>query len=374
MLATALFGRVWCGWGCPQTVFLEAVYRPIERFFEGSREARVKADRAGMTPGRLLRRLLKHGAWLLVSLLLAHVFLALFVSLPDLFAMMRQDPRAHWSAFVWVMAITALVHFNWVWFREQFCVVLCPYGRLQSVLMDEHSLLVGYDAGRGEPRGRRVREGHALPVVQSGDCVDCGRCVVVCPTGIDIRQGTQLECLGCAQCIDACDEVMDKLQRPRGLVRYDSQRGLSGKTARRVRPRTIAYAVLLLVALGGLVAATAGRSAFEANLLRVRGAPYQLEGDLVRNAFELHLVNKNPVATVLHVTADDGPGEVVLPMRDVRLEPLQDFRLPVMVSAARDRWQGPFELTLEVTDAASGTARRVPARVLGPVGRLPGGP
>ena len=200
--------------------------------------------------------------------------------------MVRQSPSAHPEAFAWVVAMTALFYGNFAWFREQLCVVLCPYGRLQSALLDEHSLVVGYDARRGEPRGKKGAAG-------AGDCVDCKRCVVVCPTGIDIRAGTQMECLACTACIDACDDVMDRLGRPRGLVRYDSQGGLVGKPLKVLRPRIALYTVLLVI--GAVVALSRPRASggtSRSGLLRLTGEPYTVESGEVRNALSLHLVNK----------------------------------------------------------------------------------
>ncbi len=199
---TALAGRAWCGWACPQTVFLEGVYRRIERLIEGPREKHLRRDSGPLTPGRVVRKIAKHAAFLVASVLIAHIVLAYFVSLPRELAMVRQSPGAHLEAFVWATAIAALLYGNFSWFREQLCVVLCPYGRLQSVLLDEDSLVVGYDATRGEPRGKKGKA--------EGDCVDCNRCVVVCPTGIDIRNGLQMDCVACTACIDACDDIMVK--------------------------------------------------------------------------------------------------------------------------------------------------------------------
>lgn len=370
LFVTATYGRVWCGWACPQTVFLEGVYRYIERLLEGPREARLRLDRGAWTAGKVARKLVKHAAFVVVSLLLAHVFIAFFVSLPAVFEMVRQDPRSNWTAFVWVMAIAGALYFNFAWFREQLCIVICPYGRLQSVLMDRDSVVIGYDRTRGEPRGKSTRadrEGLSLPVVKKGDCVDCGRCVVVCPTGIDIREGSQLECIGCAQCIDACDEVMTRLGRPKGLVRYDSENGLAGGPRRVLRPRVLVYGALFAVAATALVLVTTLRQPFEANLLRVQGAPYVLDHDGIRNQYELHLVNKNATASLLRVKIESPvPMELTLPEHEIRLEPLQGYRLPIMATVQRSDWKGPFELEIEVEDGASGIERKVTARFLGP--------
>jgi cytochrome c oxidase accessory protein FixG len=238
--------------------------------------------------------------------------------------------------------MTALFYGNFAWFREQLCVVLCPYGRLQSSLLDEHSLVVGYDAKRGEPRGKKGAAG-------AGDCVDCKRCVVVCPTGIDIRNGTQMECIACTACIDACDEVMDKLDRDRGLVRYDSQDGLAGKPRRVVRPRIVLYSVLLVV--GAVVAflATRTRRDFEVGLLRLTGEPYTLEAGEVRNAVQLHVVNKRGQTATYRIDVEHVDGmTVVLPLPSVTLAPMADARLPLFLSLPREQYRAALPIRVRV--------------------------
>jgi cytochrome c oxidase accessory protein FixG len=226
---TALWGRIWCGYACPQTVFLEGVFRPIERWIEGPRTERMKRNAGPMSFDKLWRKTLKHVIYLLAAFGIAHIILAYFISIPRLWDMMLHRPGEHPEAFGWAASLTAAMYFNFWWFREQLCLIVCPYGRLQSVLTDADSLVIGYDLKRGEPRGKANTEG-------VGDCVDCKRCVVVCPTGIDIRNGLQLDCVGCARCVDACDDVMLKLKRPAGLIRYDSYNGLHGEPRRVLRP------------------------------------------------------------------------------------------------------------------------------------------
>ncbi len=377
LFVTAVWGRVWCGWACPQTVFLEGVYRRIERLIEGPREARIRLAAQAWDAGKVARKMAKHAAFLVVSLGLAHAFLALFVSLPATFDMVRHDPRAHWTAFLWVMAITGLLYFNFAWFREQLCVVICPYGRLQSALLDRDSMIIGYDRNRGEPRGkvsRGEREGIALPVVNRGDCVDCFRCVAVCPTGIDIRNGSQMECIGCAQCIDACDDVMARLGKQKGLVRYDSQRGLTDGVRRLLRPRVTVYGALFAGIALAFVLTTLARKPFEANLLRVQGAPFVLDEAGIRNQLELHVVNKNAAASTFTVTTA-APGGVVVavPAKTVRLEPFQDYRLPLIVTMPRSNWRGPVNWRVTVHDGVSGQSVTREGRLLGPLGPLPPG-
>jgi len=371
LFVTAVWGRLWCGWACPQSVFIEGLFRPIERLIDGPREQRIRLRQQGFSPRRLPLVLLKHALYLAVAFLLAHALLALFVPLPKLVGMMSHAPGVNAVPFGWAMAVTGVLYFDGAWFREQFCVVLCPYGRLQSVLTDEHSLVIGYDAARGEPRrGKAAPEGRlSLPVVdgtREGDCVDCGRCVSVCPTAIDIRNGLQMECIGCAQCVDACDDVMDRLSRPRGLVRYDSLSGLVGHQRRRVRSRVVVYGLVFASVVTALIVTTVLRRPFEAELVRARGMPYVVDGDRVRNTFELHVVNKQPVAAELLVTtlADDGT-EVTLPVDRITLGSLDDFRLPVV--ATRSRTAGSASIRLTVTEKDSGRVRDITAPLLGPV-------
>lgn len=374
LFLTAWLGRVWCGWACPQTVFLEGVYRRVERWFDGPRNQRLREANQPWTPKRMARAAAKHATYLAISFFLAHVLLSFFVSLGPLLRMMRSNPTEHWVAFLWVMVTTGALYFNFAWFREQLCVVICPYGRLQSAMQDDHSLVIGYDVARGEPRGKIRRASKVSlpqvrgePIQRQGDCIDCNRCVVVCPTGIDIRDGLQMECIGCAQCVDACDEVMIKVGREPGLIRYDSLAGLAGKPKKTMRPRLAAYGLFLSLALGGLVVGIAGRTPFEANVLRVRGTPYVLEEDTIRNQFELHLVNKNPSATQLQVKVS-APVDATftLPTDSIELESLESFRLPVFIRVSKEAFSEPFDLTFEIRDGASSRTKIVKGQFLGP--------
>ena len=343
IVVTALWGRVWCGYACPQTVFLDGIYRQVERWIEGPRNIRLKRDQAGMSLDRVSRKVLKHGAFVALSFLVAHVFLSYFTSIPALLDMMRHRPLEHPEAFAWAFGMTGVMYFNFAWFREQLCIVICPYGRLQSVLTDQDTMVIGYDVKRGEPRGKLKSEGR-------GDCVDCGRCVVVCPTGIDIRQGLQLECIGCAGCVDACDEVMDKIGRPRGLIRYDSQQGLSGSPRRFFRPRVYLYAFLGLLGLTVATFSLRRHTPFEANFLRLSGAPFVLEQDAtrVRNAVELHLVNKRGDSVPFTLSAGQGQGmDYVLGRRELTLPAMGSARVPVFVSAPNDRKARKIELRVD---------------------------
>jgi len=285
---TTILGRVWCGWACPQTVFMEGVFRRIERYVEGPRNARLRRNAGPWSFDKVWRKALKHLLFVVAALFVSHVLLSFFTSMPTLLQMMGDSPTEHPAAFGWMLAVSVVLYGNFAWFREQLCVIICPYGRLQSVMTDDDSLVVGYDAIRGEPRGKAKDP-------EAGDCVDCKRCVVVCPTGIDIRNGLQLDCIGCTACIDACDTVMDKLGRDRGLIRYDSLNGLEHKPKRLFRPRLLLYFAIIAAWAVGAFFAFSSNDPFEANLVRLRGAPYHLieEGTVARNLFTLHLVNKS---------------------------------------------------------------------------------
>jgi cytochrome c oxidase accessory protein FixG len=354
---TALFGRVFCGFACPQTVFLEGVFRPIERLILGSREQRLRGVRVWQT-------VLTHCAFVLASLAIAHLVLGYFVSLSGLFRMMRQNPSEHPEAFVWTAAITALMYFNFGWFREQFCVVMCPYGRLQSALIDSHSLVVGYDGKRGEPRGKNGKT--------EGDCVDCKRCVVVCPTGIDIRNGLQMDCIGCTACIDACDDIMDRLKRPRGLIRYDSEEGFAKKPTLYLRPRTYLYTALLGIGATLFVVALQKRDPFEANLLRLPGAPYVLTAESIQNLFEVHLVNKEGHAEhyALHVDVPKGY-RATLSQQSADVPAQRDTHIPLFVSVCPADFTRDTPFSVVVTATGSSVSKRFEATFLGSKGAIP---
>jgi cytochrome c oxidase accessory protein FixG len=356
LFVTAWRGRVWCGWACPQTVFLEGVYRQVERLFDGP-----SARRSKPRPLNVPRTFDKHLAWLLVSVGIAHVAAALFVSIAELAAMIREGPAAHPVAFAWTTAFTVILQFNFAWFREQFCVVLCPYGRLQSLLHDKESITVAYDSRRGEPRGKLK--------LAAGACVDCRKCVAACPTAIDIRDGLQMECLACAQCVDACDEVMEKVGRPKGLIRYASMNELDGKPRRVVRPRLFIYAALAALSVGTLGVALERRTAFEAGVARLRGIPFVVEGDRVRNQFDVHLVNKAPGEARFTLALHGPEGmEVSLGSSELRLGSLENTHVPLVVSLPLSAAHGTQQLSLEVRDG-EGDVRTLPVPFLGPRSR-----
>jgi len=360
---TTILGRVWCGWACPQTVFMEGVFRRIERYVEGPRNTRLKRNAGPWTFDKVWRKVLKHVLFVVAALFVSHVLLSFFTSMPTLLSMMGDSPAEHPAAFGWMLGVSVVLYGNFAWFREQLCMIICPYGRMQSVMTDDDSLVVGYDAIRGEPRGK-AKDPNA------GDCVDCKRCVVVCPTGIDIRNGLQLDCIGCTACIDACDEVMDKLGRDRGLVRYDSLNGLEHRPTRIFRPRLLGYAVILAAWAVGAYFAFSSNDPFEANLVRLRGAPYHLieEGTVARNLYTLHLINKSSDEATFTIEPVETEGQHYrIGHEEVTLGSLDGQEIPVYVDVAVETFSPGDRLRLRVTRTGDDPEEQiVDAALLGP--------
>jgi len=341
---TALLGRLWCGWACPYTVFLEHVFRRIERWIDGDANARRKLDAAPSSARKTIRLIIKQGLYILAAALIAHVFISYFVSLPRLYEFMREGPLQHGATFTIISALTAVLWFCFAWFREQFCIILCPYGRIQSALTDEETVVIGYDEKRGEPRGKATDP-------NAGACIDCHRCVQVCPTGIDIRNGLQMECIGCAACIDACDDIMRKVNRPTGLVRYDSTKGLAGEKRRILRPRIWLYAGMGMIGFLAL-----GFTAFHkakpvfAEVSRMRGAPFYVDPTVVRNHYQLRLLNKRNQPVTFEVSLEDAPEGFTLSGigESLTLNAHAEASRPMIIINDLAQYSGPTELTLKI--------------------------
>jgi cytochrome c oxidase accessory protein FixG len=355
MLVTAVGGRVWCGWGCPQTVYLEFLFRPIDRVFK------KLIDKQPLI-GKPLRLL----TYLVCSLFLAHTFLSYFVGTDRLAQWMQLWPWEHPTAFLVMGGATAALLFDFLFFREQFCMIACPYGRFQSVMLDRQSLIVTYDIKRGEPREKGKRRAEA----KVGDCVDCGRCTAVCPTGIDIRNGLQMECIHCAQCIDACDSVMEQVGFAPGLIRYSSTNAMEGQPVHWLRPRTIIYPVLIGI-LGTLfVYVLSTKFALDARIMRSPGAPFTLtDPRTAQNNFKVRLVNRSQVDQTysIELTQPSGGTADWSSSKELRLKPGESTLAPIAVHfpIQQTARTGVTPATVRVKDE-SGNEREVTFQLLGP--------
>ena len=358
-LFTALLGRVWCGWACPQTVYMEFLFRPVERWLEGGFRGSLAMD-AG-TKARAMRWV-KYAVYLVLAAFLAHTFLGYFVRVSDLLHWMTRSPVEHPTAFLVVLATTALIFFDFAIFREQTCLVACPYGRLQSVLLDRRSLIVTYDPRRGEPRGK------GWDRTGKGDCVDCRLCVQTCPTGIDIREGLQMECIHCTQCMDACDAVMLKIKRPVGLIRYGSRAELEGQKAAGLRPRLVLYPLALAAVLGLFGVLLARRADSDVTLLKGVGAPYTVEEDgRVVNQVRLKITNRRGDARAFHIEWPDAHGgTLVAPLNPRPVAGDATGETSVFLVAPKDAvHDGTKDVLLRVRDE-HGHAHDYPVRLVGP--------
>ena len=364
VLVTALTGRAWCGWACPQTVYMEFLFRPIDRLFDGTigKGGKAKAEQT------LTRQLARFGIYLVLCMFLAHTFLAYFVGTEDLAVWIRSSPIEHPFAFLVMAATTGLMLFDFGFFREQLCVIACPYGRFQSVMLDEQSMIVAYDPTRGEPRRKGKRP--VSDQAPAGDCVDCNQCVVVCPTGIDIRNGLQMECINCTQCIDACDSVMDRVGLPKGLIRFSSQDGIAGKPKRLLRARTVIYPLILCATVGGLIFTIARKSTFDARILRSRGSSWTVAGgSTILNSFRLKLVNRTEQQQTYSLSVES-PSGVVIEVVDpamMTIESGETARAPIHLRFDRSKTFGdgnePIEL---VVSDGEDNQRTVRFHILGP--------
>lgn len=291
IIFTVVFGRIFCGWVCPQTIFMEMVFRKIEYLIEGDRAQQIKLQKLPWNAEKVRKKGLKWFIFFLISFLISNVFLAYIVGAEEVIQYITEGPVKHWSTLIKLLLFTAVFYFIFAWFREQVCIIVCPYGRLQGVLLDNKSINVAYDFVRGEQR-HKLRKGEDRDANGYGDCIDCKQCVHVCPTGIDIRNGTQLECINCTACIDACDEMMETVGFEPGLIRYASEDDIEKNEKFKFTPRLIAYTAILVVLLGVLTTMLFLRNDVEATVLRLPGQTFQSTPTTIKNVYTFKLINK----------------------------------------------------------------------------------
>ncbi|CAH0995487.1 hypothetical protein EMA8858_01610 [Emticicia aquatica] len=310
ILFTVVYGRFWCGWACPQTVFLEMIFRKIEYWIEGDARQQQKLDSGPWTAEKIRKKTLKHIIYIIFSVIIAHFTMAYIIGIEETINIVTISPAYHLSGFIGILVFTALFYFVFTRLREQVCIAICPYGRLQGVLMGRSTMAIMYDFVRGEPRGKLSKNTEKSTVqAKQGDCIDCALCVQVCPTGIDIRNGTQLECVNCTACIDACDEVMIKVDKPTGLIKYASQESIEKRTPFKMSPRAYAYSVVLLLLVGVEAFLLMSRTMVETTIMRVPGQMYQEQPNgKISNLYNVQFINKTsePIDLVLKVADNKG--------------------------------------------------------------------
>lgn len=294
-LFTVVYGRIFCGWICPQTIFMEMVFRKIEYWIDGDRGAQIRLDKQKWDAEKIRKRVLKWSVFFVISFVISNVFLAYFIGSDELIAIVTDSPKNHLKGLSLILIFTGVFYFVFAWFREQVCIIVCPYGRLQGVLLDNKSINVAYDYKRGEKEAGRAlfKKNEDRATTGKGDCIDCKQCVHVCPTGIDIRNGTQLECVNCTACIDACDHIMESVGMEKGLIRYVSEDNIKDKAPFSFNLRTKAYTAvltLLIIVLGTMLFL---RNDVEATILRLPGQNYESkENNIIRNVFTYKVINK----------------------------------------------------------------------------------
>lgn len=313
---TVAYGRLFCGWVCPQTIFMEHVFRRIEYWIDGDRNQQLRLKRMGWTGEKIRKRIFKNGIFFLISFAISNVFLMYVIGQKEWWEIVSDKPSEHVSGLVSILIFSGVFFFVFAWFREQVCIIVCPYGRLQGVLLDRHSVVIAYDYIRGEKRGK-FRKKENREELGKGDCIDCNQCVEVCPTGIDIRNGTQLECINCTACMDACDHIMDKIEKPRGLIRYDSEENIATGKKKIFIPRIWAYSAVLVVLMGIFAFLLSSRTEVETILLRTPGQLYQeVDEQTFSNIYNYKMINKTNDSIVLRLKLHSPQGELKLAGRE----------------------------------------------------------
>ena len=374
ILFTVVFGRIFCGWACPQTIFMEMVFRKIEYWIDGDATQQKQLKAMAWNRKKIQKRVFKFILFFFISFIIANFFLAYLISMDELIADIS-NPAAHTGTLISLLTFTTVFFFVYWWFREQACIVVCPYGRLQGVLLDKNSIVVAYDRLRGEPRGKLVKEKHNhndghekcdgcksngschslaekfVPEIKASDCIDCYACVRVCPTGIDIRNGTQLECINCTACMDACDAIMTSINRPAGLVRYASENSITKGVQLKFSSRIKAYSAVLALLISLLVFLLASRTDLDARLMRTSGMTYtSLPNGRIENLYSLKLANKTHKDIAINLKLENMTGEITMVGSSNLVVKHEDYsNVQFFVRLNRDKvksWKIPVQIGL----------------------------
>jgi len=331
VLFTVTFGRLWCGWACPQTIFLEMVFRKIEYLIEGDYKKRYKLDNGPWTTEKIIKKAAKHSIFIVIAIAMTNTFLLWFIGTDKWVQLISEPISEHLKGFIIMLLISGVFYWIYSFFREQICTMVCPYGRMQGVLLDSNSVVVTYDYKRGEPRGPK----------NTGDCIDCHQCVSVCPTGIDIRNGTQLECINCTACIDQCNKIMQITKKSPGLIRYDSENGIKNGHKTIWNARNRAYSVVLVLLFSFFVYTLLTRPALETTILRTPGLLYQENSDnTISNVYNIKIVNKTHNEMPLEIKLLSHKGEIKMAGSKMEIKDQSMFESTFILFIPKDELKG----------------------------------
>lgn len=361
---TVVFGRVFCGWACPQTVFMEMVFRRIEYLIEGDAAHQRMLDKMPFNTEKIIKRTLKHSVFFLVAFIITNTFLAYIIGTDELFKIITEPLAMHIGGFVSLILFTLVFYAVYAWFREQVCLIVCPSGRLQGVMTDRNTILVMYDYIRGEPREKFKKKNRE----DKGDCIDCFQCVKVCPTGIDIRNGIQLECVNCTACMDACDYMMDKVGSPKGLIRYASENGIAKKEKLKITSKIIAYCAVLTALVCLLAVLLATRKDVDTTILRTPGMLFQKQdNNKISNLYNIRLINKTRNSIPIQLKLESEHGEIKIVGKEIVLAKESKTESEFFIILPKEEITG--RKTILFVDIYSGNKKlqRVKTTFLGPV-------